>query len=177
MREHGTTALLAAKWLDGEAREKGWVRSVRYPGLNRGDRETRGERRERELAWDGMASEAKEWVESQGYTRDGEGGFPFSGIVSFYIQSPHPAHQTETATAERFLEGLKIFALAESLGGVESLAELPILMTHAGVDAGRRKELGIDGELIRLSLGVEGWKDLKDDLEGALKASVVVNGK
>ncbi|MEO7668530.1 MAG: PLP-dependent aspartate aminotransferase family protein, partial [Polyangia bacterium] len=68
--------------------------------------------------------------------------------------------------ARRFLSALKIFTLAESLGGVESLAEHPGLMTHASIPAERRRELGIGDGLIRLSVGLEGLEDLWDDLQG-----------
>jgi cystathionine gamma-lyase len=71
--------------------------------------------------------------------------------------------------ARRFLENCRIFALAESLGGVESLIEHPAIMTHASVPAEQRKELGISDSLVRLSVGVEDVADLRADLEGALK--------
>lgn len=61
-----------------------------------------------------------------------------------------------------------MFALAESLGAVESLAECPSLMTHASVPDEERAKLGIDDSLIRLSVGVESCKDLIDDLRAAL---------
>ncbi len=64
----------------------------------------------------------------------------------------------------------RLFTLAESLGGVESLIELPALMTHASVPAERRGEIGIDDGLIRLSVGIEEGDDLVADLEQALAA-------
>ncbi len=67
-----------------------------------------------------------------------------------------------------FLEKLQIFSLAESLGGVESLAEHPAIMTHASVPADMRDELGIDDGLVRLSVGIEDCNDLIKDLEQAL---------
>ena len=72
--------------------------------------------------------------------------------------------------ADRVLRAVKIFACAESLGGVESLIEHPAIMTHASVPAEHRKVLGIDDGLIRLSVGVEAAADLQADLEAALKA-------
>lgn len=63
---------------------------------------------------------------------------------------------------------LRVFALAESLGAVESLAESPSLMTHASVPDSERAKLGIDDSLIRLSVGVESCRDLIDDLRTAL---------
>jgi cystathionine gamma-lyase len=70
--------------------------------------------------------------------------------------------------ATRFLERVEIFALAESLGGVESLTEHPAIMTHASIPAGKRAALGISDGLVRLSVGVEGIDDLIADLEQAL---------
>ncbi|XP_047347435.1 cystathionine gamma-lyase isoform X2 [Vespa velutina] len=84
-----------------------------------------------------------------------------SGIVSFYIKG----------NAKKFLKSLKLFALAESLGGYESLAELPSVMTHASVPEVTRNELGITDQLIRLSVGLETEKDLLADLNQALEAS------
>ena len=70
--------------------------------------------------------------------------------------------------ARRMLERCKVFTLAESLGGVESLIEHPAIMTHASIPPARRTELGIDDGLIRLSVGIEDVRDLIDDLEQAL---------
>jgi cystathionine beta-lyase/cystathionine gamma-synthase len=70
------------------------------------------------------------------------------------------------------LQNLRVFALAESLGAVESLAECPSLMTHASVPDEQRKILGIDDTLIRLSVGVESCSDLIADLDSALNAAL-----
>ncbi len=70
--------------------------------------------------------------------------------------------------SRRFLERLKIFVCAESLGGVESLAEHPAIMTHASIPAHIRQSLGISDSLVRLSVGVEDLADLKADIEQAL---------
>ncbi|HVT35266.1 MAG TPA: aminotransferase class I/II-fold pyridoxal phosphate-dependent enzyme, partial [Nevskiaceae bacterium] len=72
-------------------------------------------------------------------------------------------------TARRFLERCEIFALAESLGGVESLIEHPAIMTHASVPAATRRKLGISDTLCRLSVGVEDLQDLRSDLDQALR--------
>jgi cystathionine gamma-lyase len=72
------------------------------------------------------------------------------------------------AAARRFLERVEIFALAESLGGVESLIEHPAIMTHASLPAEKRAELGISDGLVRLSVGVESEHDLISDLAQAL---------
>lgn len=82
------------------------------------------------------------------------------GMITFYIKGG-------MSSARKFLESLKIFALAESLGGVESLIEHPAIMTHASVPEEMRKELGIDDALIRLSVGIEDIADLLKDLEKA----------
>ena len=66
------------------------------------------------------------------------------------------------------LSACRVFSLAESLGGVESLIEHPAIMTHASVPAEERKKLGIDDTLIRLSVGIESVEDLREDLERAL---------
>jgi len=71
-------------------------------------------------------------------------------------------------SATTFLERTKLFALAESLGGVESLIEHPAIMTHASVPSDLRKELGIEEGLVRLSVGIESSEDLLADLDQAL---------
>jgi cystathionine gamma-lyase len=70
--------------------------------------------------------------------------------------------------SRRFLERVEIFALAESLGGVESLVEHPAIMTHASIPAENRAALGIGDGLVRLSVGVEDCDDLIADIEQAL---------
>jgi cystathionine beta-lyase/cystathionine gamma-synthase len=70
--------------------------------------------------------------------------------------------------ARRFLAGLSLFTLAESLGAVESLAEHPALMTHAAIPAEKRQKLGISDGLVRLSVGLESANDLWADLSQAL---------
>jgi cystathionine gamma-lyase len=71
--------------------------------------------------------------------------------------------------SRRMLERCRVFALAESLGGVESLIEHPAIMTHASLPAERRAALGISDGLVRLSVGVEDFEDLRDDLAQALE--------
>jgi cystathionine gamma-lyase len=73
--------------------------------------------------------------------------------------------------AHRVLERFRLFALAESLGGVESLIEHPAIMTHASVPLERRKAAGISDSLIRLSVGIEEFEDLKEDLDQALTSA------
>ncbi|EGF82431.1 hypothetical protein BATDEDRAFT_34425 [Batrachochytrium dendrobatidis JAM81] len=93
----------------------------------------------------------------------------YGGMVSFRIKN------ATLATSNAFLSSLEIFTLAESLGGIESLAELPSVMTHASVTAENRAMLGITDSLIRLSVGIEDERDLIADIDQALKkASTVV---
>jgi cystathionine gamma-lyase len=87
----------------------------------------------------------------------------FGGIISIDLD-------TDLAGARRFLERCEVFALAESLGGVESLIEHPALMTHASIPAAQRAALGIGDGLIRLSVGIEDLADLRQDLQNALDA-------
>ncbi|XP_039757622.1 cystathionine gamma-lyase [Pararge aegeria] len=84
-----------------------------------------------------------------------------SGVFSF-------RHSGGLKESKKFLSSLKVFTLAESLGGYESLAELPSLMTHASVPAAQRVELGITDSLLRLSVGLEDTEDLITDLDQAL---------
>ena len=70
-----------------------------------------------------------------------------------------------------FLRTMKLFVCAESLGGVESLAEHPAIMTHASLTAEARKALGIGDGLIRLSVGLEDANDLRADLEAGFEAA------
>ena len=84
----------------------------------------------------------------------------FGGMITFFIKGGLNA-------SRKFLESVKVFALAESLGGVESLVEHPAIMTHASVPTEQRKLLGIDDSLIRLSVGIEDVDDLIADLKQA----------
>jgi cystathionine gamma-lyase len=77
---------------------------------------------------------------------------------------------TDLAGTRRFLERCQVFALAESLGGVESLIEHPAIMTHATIPPTQRTQLGIGDSLVRLSVGVENVDDLQRDLARALDA-------
>jgi cystathionine gamma-lyase len=85
----------------------------------------------------------------------------FGGIISVEVKGG-------LKKARRMLERCKLFALAESLGGVESLIEHPAIMTHASVPPAKRKQLGISDALVRLSVGVEDVSDLRQELERAL---------
>jgi cystathionine gamma-synthase/cystathionine gamma-lyase len=85
----------------------------------------------------------------------------FGGMITIYLDS-------DLQGTRRFLENTRLFALAESLGGVESLIEHPALMTHGSIPAEQRARLGIDDTLVRLSVGVEDVEDLRADLAEAL---------
>lgn len=93
--------------------------------------------------------------------RDGMGG----GMISFRIRGGQ-------AAAERFCSATKIFTLAESLGGVESLLELPAVMTHAGIPKEVREASGVFDDLVRLSCGIEDEVDLVQDVLQAMDVAV-----
>lgn len=88
----------------------------------------------------------------------------FGGMISFVLRG-------NLDHARRFLSSCKLFTLAESLGGVESLIEHPAIMTHASIPPDRRAALGIADGLIRLSVGIEDVTDLQRDLETAFAAA------
>jgi cystathionine beta-lyase/cystathionine gamma-synthase len=87
----------------------------------------------------------------------------FGGMIAVTLEA-------DLAGTTRFLESTRLFTLAESLGGVESLIEHPAIMTHASVPPARRAELGIDDGLVRISVGIEDVDDLRCDLMTALRA-------
>jgi len=87
----------------------------------------------------------------------------FGGMITIYLKGG-------LESARRFLENVEIFALAESLGGVESLIEHPAIMTHASIPEEQRAQLGISDTLVRISVGIENVDDLKADLDFALNA-------
>jgi len=93
--------------------------------------------------------------------RNGMGG----GMLSFRIRGGHDA-------AERFCQATKIFTLAESLGGVESLVEVPSAMTHGGIPKDQREAAGVFDDLVRISCGVEDEADLVADVVQALEKAV-----
>ena len=94
--------------------------------------------------------------------RDGMGG----GMLSFRIRGGKDA-------AERFCQAVQVFVLAESLGGVESLCEVPSSMTHAGIPREQREAAGVFDDLVRLSCGIEDGEDLKADILQALEKAAV----
>ena len=88
----------------------------------------------------------------------------FGGMISFDLKG-------DLEAARRFLKACRVFACAESLGGVESLIEHPAIMTHASVPPDRRRALGITDGFIRLSVGIEDIDDLRADLDTAFAAA------
>jgi cystathionine gamma-lyase len=111
------------------------------------------------VTYPGLASHPQHALAARQMRLDGQpaGG----GMITAYLKGG-------IDESRRFLENVHIFALAESLGGVESLIEHPAIMTHASVPAEQRKELGISDSLVRLSVGIEHTDDLQHDLEQAL---------
>jgi cystathionine beta-lyase/cystathionine gamma-synthase len=87
----------------------------------------------------------------------------FGGVISLRLAGGAAAHRLLTHT--------RLFSLAESLGGVESLVSHPATMTHASIPADIRRARGIDDALVRLSVGIEDLDDLRDDLKRALTAA------
>lgn len=87
----------------------------------------------------------------------------YGGMITFFIKG-------DIKKSNKFLSNVKLFALAESLGGVESLIENPAIMTHASIPKKVREQIGLTDNLIRLSVGIENVHDLIEDLENAFKA-------
>lgn len=152
MKTHGTNALAVAKALERSP----YVEEVIYPGLASHPRN--------KLAFATLSPHARKFVDGLGL-QAGE-GFPYSGMISFRIKGG-------LKEAETFLTSTRLFTLAESLGGVESLAEHPAQMTHGSIPEAERSLLGIGPNLVRLSVGVEEEEDLVKDVEQALEAAVV----
>ncbi|MDO8691929.1 MAG: PLP-dependent transferase, partial [Dehalococcoidia bacterium] len=88
----------------------------------------------------------------------------FGGMVSFELKGG-------IAAVHALLRNLRLFVLAESLGGADSLMEHPATMSHASMPAEARKKAGINDDLVRASIGLENAEDLIEDLESALKAA------
>ncbi|KAI0088783.1 pyridoxal phosphate-dependent transferase [Irpex rosettiformis] len=162
MKAHGTNALEVARALQ----KSPYVEEVIYPGLTTHPKN--------ELAYRSLSPHARKFVDayltSQSKAADSEEaferiGFPYGGMISFRIRGG-------AVEADKFLTSTRLFTLAESLGGVESLAEHPARMTHGSIPEAERALLGIGDNLIRLSVGVEEVEDLVADIEQALEAAV-----
>ncbi|KAI9461342.1 Cys/Met metabolism PLP-dependent enzyme-domain-containing protein [Boletus coccyginus] len=153
MKAHGINALKVAQALERSP----LVEEVIYPGLASHPRNS--------IAYRQLAPHAKRFVDTLQDEQGDDGGFPYGGMVSFRIRGG-------ASEASKFLTATRLFTLAESLGGVESLAELPAQMTHVGIPEAERAVLGIGENLIRLSVGVEETEDLVRDVEQALEVAV-----
>ncbi|KIJ11086.1 cystathionine gamma-lyase [Paxillus involutus ATCC 200175] len=160
MKAHGINALRVAHALQRSP----YVEEVIYPGLSTHPRN--------DVAYRSLSPHAKKFVDTlrsavdvDGSSLESEGGFPYGGMVSFRIRGG-------ASEAKKFLTSIRLFTLAESLGGVESLAELPAEMTHGSIPEAERALLGIGDNLIRLSVGVEEVDDLVKDVEQALEIAV-----
>ncbi|KAI0776404.1 pyridoxal phosphate-dependent transferase [Irpex lacteus] len=168
MKAHGTNALEVARALQRSP----YVEEVIYPGLATHPRN--------ELAYRSLSPHAKKFVDNYLATHsraagDSEEsleriGFPYGGMISFRIKGG-------AVEADKFLTATRLFTLAESLGGVESLAEHPARMTHGSIPEAERALLGIGDNLVRLSVGVEEVEDLVADVEQALEAAVGSSAK
>ncbi len=142
MERHSANAMAVARFLAGRPD----VAVVRYPGLA-----------------DGPHAHAQAAVAARQMRL---GGVPaFGGMVSFIPAPGGPQRRTAAQRAVAVCESTRLFTLAESLGGVESLIELPAAMTHASVAS---SPLEVDGALVRLSVGIEAADDLVADLARAL---------
>ncbi|KAG6806505.1 hypothetical protein H0H92_011078, partial [Tricholoma furcatifolium] len=148
MQAHGKNALAVAQALQKSPH----VEQVIYPGLASHPRH--------ELAYRSVAPHAQKFVDAH---RTAE-GFPYGGMVSFRIKGGEKE-------AEKFLTATRLFTLAESLGGVESLAEHPARMTHGSIPEAERAAIGITSNFVRLSVGVEDVDDLVRDVEQALEVA------
>ncbi|MCE2883004.1 MAG: PLP-dependent aspartate aminotransferase family protein [Planctomycetaceae bacterium] len=111
------------------------------------------------VVYPGLASHPQHALAARQMRFDGKPAF--GGMITIFLKGG-------LAESRRFLEHVHLFALAESLGGVESLIEHPAIMTHASVPEAMRAELGISDSLVRLSVGVEHVEDLWKDLEQGL---------
>ncbi len=150
MKAHGESALAIAQFLEAHP----GVETVIYPGLpsHPGHEVARRQISKRAAAAGPTGA---------------NGAFAYGGMISFRIK----ADPADDAPADKLLSSLSVFTLAESLGGVESLIELPSKMTHGSVALEDRIKIGIGHNLIRVSVGIEDTADLIQDLERGLKAA------
>ncbi|KAH9918715.1 pyridoxal phosphate-dependent transferase [Epithele typhae] len=155
MKAHGANALAVARALERSPH----VLKVVYPGLPSHPHHALARRQ--------LSAHAARFVGAHARldAAAADGGFPYGGMISFRVRGGARA-------AEAFLTGARLFTLAESLGGVESLAELPAAMTHGSIPPAERAALGITDDLIRLSVGVEEEEDLVADVEQALEKAM-----
>ncbi|KAG2033874.1 Cys/Met metabolism PLP-dependent enzyme-domain-containing protein [Suillus americanus] len=147
MKAHGQNALRVASFLTSHPA----VEHVIYPGLASHPLHA--------LARSSLSPHTQQFISTLPPSALAH-GIPYGGMVSFRLRGG-------ARSAEALLPNLRLFTLAESLGGVESLSELPARMTHASIPPAEREALGIEG-LVRLSCGIEEAEDLVEDLRGAL---------
>jgi len=152
MKTHGLNALAVAQFLESSPR----VEEVIYPGLVSHPRNS--------VAFNSLSPHARKFINSLP-SDELDDGFPYGGMISFRIRGG-------LQEAEKFLTATRVFTLAESLGGVESLAEHPAQMTHGSIPEPERAILGIGDNLVRLSVGIEEVDDLVKDVEQALEIAV-----
>ncbi|WWC88418.1 uncharacterized protein L201_003329 [Kwoniella dendrophila CBS 6074] len=190
MLKHGLNALRISNWLSITAtKDLNYVERVRYPGLKSDEsfkyvQDLISKNAKKELQFLGWkfpfqhkpssTTTSSSENEKQGEVVDDENsleytrnlGIPFGGMITFAIKN------ATSEQAEKFCTSLRIPILAESLGGVESLVEIPYGMTHSGLPKETLKELQITPNLIRLSVGIEDYDDLIEDIEQALKIAL-----
>ncbi|CAE6417408.1 unnamed protein product [Rhizoctonia solani] len=156
MQAHGRNALKVATYLQSISGPNSAVEGVIYPGLASHPRH--------QIAIRQLSPNAKQFLDtlSPGETAV---GVPYGGMISFRINGGPEA-------VESFFAHSKYFVMAFSLGGVESLGQIPASMTHKALSEAERAALGITPNLIRLSIGIEDSNDLIADLEQALKVAV-----
>jgi cystathionine gamma-lyase len=153
MKTHGLNALAVAQFLESSPH----IEEVIYPGLASHPRN--------QLAYSSLSPHAIKFINRLS-DEELEGGFPYGGMISFRIRGGREE-------AEKFLTATKLFTLAESLGGVESLVEHPAQMTHGSIPEAERAMLGIGDNLVRLSVGIEEVEDLIRDVEQALEVAAI----
>jgi cystathionine gamma-lyase len=164
---HGTNALYIASRLQ----DNPLISEVRYPGLRSSEYYERAKwslsrQAKKDLGKLGLNVDTDNSGGQDGVHREISGdGIPFSAMITIRLR----ANEAQT---EKFLQSLKFFALAESLGGVESLAEAPWKMTHGSIPVEDRLKAGITENLVRLSVGIEDREDLLEDIEKALRIAV-----
>ncbi|CAE6536499.1 unnamed protein product [Rhizoctonia solani] len=152
MQAHGRNALKVASYLQSITGPESAVESVIYPGLSTHPRH--------ELARMQLSPHAQKFIGTLS-PQEITDGIPFGGMISFRIKGG-------LTNAESFVSNCQYFTLAVSLGGVESLAQIPARMTHGSIPEADRDALGITSNLVRLSIGIEDADDLIADIQQAL---------
>jgi cystathionine gamma-lyase len=146
LRGAKTLALRMARHCESAMKIASWLEQ--HPGVER-------------VVYPGLGSHPQHALAARQMRLNGKSAY--GGMITIYLKGG-------IAESRRFLERVQLFALAESLGGVESLIEHPAIMTHASVPEAERNALGISDSLVRLSVGIEHADDLVGDLDQALAA-------